>query len=290
MSIENTATKSRCLTVLSLVLLFPVVALAQSNDSPPVQVPESPLSIVRKQAEAFDKLNVQLREALDKDDHKRAIALLDQMIEMKPSLPNLYYFRATENYMAENFRASVKDFDKLIELQPGRSDSLWERGISCYYAGDYADGAKQFLDYQNYHDQDVENSVWRYLCLAKSEGLAKARETLIAIERDPRPGLQEVLELYRGSVTPEKLLEQMDQTKLTGQEAAGYRFYTLLYVGLYYVAEGKDDLAAKYLKMASDPKLLEAGSSRISTYMWETAGIGYRDVLRRQKKQADAEN
>ncbi|WP_144972004.1 tetratricopeptide repeat protein [Bremerella volcania] len=261
---------SRCLILLSFVLLLPTLAVAQEP--------------------SFDKLNMQLREALDKDDHKQAIALLDQMIEMKPALPSLYYVRATENYMAENFRASVKDFDKLIELQPARSDSLWERGISCYYAGDYAAGAKQFLDYQNYHDQDVENSVWRYLCLAKSEGLAKARETLIAIERDPRPGLQEVLELYRGNVTPEKLLEQMDQTKLTGEAAAGYRFYTLLYVGLYYVAEGKDDLAAKYLKTAADPKLLEAGPSRISTYMWETAGIAHRDVLRRQKKQAAGEN
>lgn len=269
MFIASSVTRFRCLIVLSLVLLRPALGLAQDD--------------------AFDKLNVQLRGALDKDDHQQAITLLDEMIKLKPAIPNLYYYRATENFFAENFRQSVDDFDQLIKLQPARSDSLWERGISCYYAGDYADGAKQFLDYQNYHDQDVENSVWRYLCLAKSDSLAKARETLINIERDSRPGLQEVLELYRGNVTPEKLLEQMEATKLTGEAAAGYRFYTLLYVGLYYVAEGKDDLAAKYLKMAADPKLLEAGPSRISTYMWETAGIAHRDILRRQKQQADGE-
>ncbi|WP_207396540.1 tetratricopeptide repeat protein [Bremerella alba] len=254
---------------LKLVLFFPVWGIAQEQ--------------------TLAQLDAQLRQAMDKEDHKQAVTVLDEMIKRKPSVPNLYYIRATENYKAENFRASVNDFDQLIKLQPSRSDSLWERGISCYYAGDYADGAQQFLDYQNYHDQDVENSVFRYLCLAKSEGLAKARETLIPIERDPRPGLQEVLELYRGKVTPEKLLEQMEQTNLTGEAAAGYRFYTLLYVGLYYVAEGKDDLAAKYLKMAADPKLLSAGSSRISTYMWQTAGIAHRDVLKRQKKQATEE-
>jgi len=270
MCIENTATRFPCLILLSLLLFFPTAVVAQDL--------------------TFDQLNVQLRQALDRDDHQQAIGLLDKMIEMKPSLPNLYYYRATENYMAENFRASVDDFDTLIKLQPSRSDSLWERGISCYFAGDYADGAKQFLDYQNYHDQDVENSVWRYLCLAKSEGLAKARETLIPIERDPRPGLQEALEMYRGNVTPEKLLDQMEKTELTGQTAAGYRFYTLLYVGLYYVAEGKNDLAAKYLKLAADPKLLDSGSSRISTYMWETAGIAHRDIVNRQKKQSDVEN
>ncbi|MEW4562681.1 hypothetical protein AB1K70_09155 [Bremerella sp. JC770] len=256
--------------LLSLLLFFPTAVVAQDL--------------------TFDQLNVQLRQALDKDDHPQAIQLLDKMIEMKPDLPNLYYYRATENYMAENFRASVNDFDTLIKLQPSRSDSLWERGISCYFAGDYADGAKQFLDYQNYHDQDVENSVWRYLCLAKSEGLAKARETLIPIERDPRPGLQEALEMYRGNVTPEKLLDAMEKTELTGQAAAGYRFYTLLYVGLYYLAEGKDDLAAKYLKLAADPKLLDSGRSRISTYMWATAGIAHRDIAHRKKKESDAEN
>lgn len=289
MYIENSVIWSRCLTVLSLALLFPAVSLAQSEDPPSQNALEQKLVDRLNEADAFDKLNSQLREVMTKDDHKQAVTILDQMIKLKPDLPNLYYYRATENYFAENFRASVDDFDKLIELQPGRSDSLWERGISCYYAGDYADGAKQFLDYQNYHDQDVENSVWRYLCLAKAEGLVKARDTLIAIERDPRPGLQEVLEMYRGNVTPEKLLGQMEQTQLTGEAAAGYRFYTLLYVGLYYVAEGKDDLAAKYLKLAADPKLLEAGPSRISTYMWDTAGIAYRDVLNRQKKQAGGE-
>lgn len=269
MYIASSVIRSRCLIVLSLVLLVPAVGLAQ--DDP------------------FDKLSTQLRGALDQDDHKQAISLLDEMIKLKPAIPNLYYYRATENYMAENFRQSVDDFNQLIKLQPARSDSLWERGISCYYAGDYADGAKQFLDYQNYHDQDVENSVWRYLCLAKSDSVAKARETLINIESDSRPGLQEVLELYRGNVTPEELLEKMEATQLTGEAAAGYRFYTLLYVGLYYVAEGKDDLAAKYLKLAADPKLLEAGPSRISTYMWETAGIAHRDILRRQKQQANDE-
>lgn len=283
MCTANSVNSSLCLIILSLLLLFPALAVAQELS--PAQKLEGRL----KEAKAFEKLNRQLRQALDKDDHKQSVALLDRMIELKPGLPNLYYVRATENYKAENFRQSVSDFDQLIKLQPSRSDSLWERGISCYYAGDYADGAKQFLDYQNYHDQDVENSVFRYLCLAKSEGLAKARETLIPIERDPRPGLQEVLELYRGKVTPEKLLEQMEATELTGEAAAGYRFYTLLYLGLFYVAEGKDDLAAKYLKMAADPKLLEAGPSRISTYMWQTAGIAYRDVVKRQEKQATEE-
>ena len=35
------------------------------------------------------------------------------------------------------------------------------------YAGEFAKGAKQFVDYQTFHSQDVENSAWRYLCVAR---------------------------------------------------------------------------------------------------------------------------
>ncbi|MHC2066964.1 tetratricopeptide repeat protein [Bremerella sp. T1] len=268
---ESLANLFRCLAILSLAFGFSRVGVAQDQSD----------------TDGLQQLTAELREALSQDDSPQAVQVLDQLIKLQPQQPQLYYLRACENYKAENFRRSVDDFDQLIKLQPDRKDSLWERGISCYYAGDYADGAQQFLDYQNYHDQDVENSVWRYLCLAKSESLAKARETLIPIERDPRPGLQEVLELYRGNATPEKLLEQMEQSELTGQAQAGYRFYTLLYVGLYYVAEGQDKLASKYLAMAADRKLLEAGPSRISEYMWLTAGIAQRDVEKRLAKDAE---
>ena len=235
----------------------------------------------------LQNLSGQLQEVLAKDDDAKAVELLTEMIALSPQSARLYYLRAVSNFNTGKFRQSVDDFDQLIKLQPSRSDSLWERGISCYFAGDYDAGAKQFLDYQNYHDQDVENSVWRYLCLAKSKGVATARETLIPIKRDPRPGLLESLELYRGNVTPEKLLADMEKSDLTGEAKAGYRFYTLLYVGLYYDAEGKDDMAIGYLAQAADPKLLEAGSSRISGYMWTTAKIAHDEIVKRQAKKQE---
>lgn len=274
----NAITSINCLStmVFSLVLLWAPTAFAQEND------------VAQKNAdEQLERLSGQLQEALAKDDDAKVVALLSKLIELRPEVSRLYYLRAVSNFNTGKFRQSVDDFDQLIKLQPDRSDSLWERGISCYFAGDYDAGAKQFLDYQNYHDQDVENSVWRYLCLAKSKGVQTARETLIPIERDPRPGLQEALELYRGKVTPEKLLEDMEKSDLTGQAKAGYRFYTLLYVGLYYDAEGKDDLAIRYLALAADPKLFEAGQQRISGYMWRTAKIAHDVIVERQAKKPE---
>lgn len=230
------------------------------------------------------ELNQKLVEARDGSDFKQAVAVLDQWIKLQPDRPQLYYLRGCDNFFAGKYRDSVRDFDRLIELDPSRKQSLWERGISLYFAGDYAKGAEQFADYQNYHDQDVENSTFRYLCVAKADGLKKAQETLLPIERDPRPGLMEVFRLYEGKVTPEKVLEDMQNTMLTGQAAAGYRFYTLLYVGLYFEAHDEDAKAAKYLAQASDPKLLDAGSQRISRYMWDTARLAHQEAAKRVKQ------
>ncbi len=229
------------------------------------------------------ELSEQLSAARQQYDFKKAVAILDQWIKLQPERSQLYYLRGCENFFAGNYRQSVNDFDRLVELDPSRKQSLWERGISLYFAGDYAQGAEQFADYQNYHDQDVENSAFRYLCVAKADGVKQAHETLLPIENDPRPGLMEVFRLYQGKVTPEKVLEDMQKTDLTGQAAAGYRFYTLLYVGLYYDAHGDDEKAAKYLAQASDPKLLEAGRQRISRYMWDTARLAHQEISKRIK-------
>ena len=80
----------------------------------------------------------------------------------------------------------MADFDKYVELKPDAESRQWERGISYYYAGEFAKGAKQFELYQTYHDQDVENSVWRYLCVAREGGVEKAQANMLPIENDRR--------------------------------------------------------------------------------------------------------
>ncbi|PQO40895.1 tetratricopeptide repeat protein [Blastopirellula marina] len=230
------------------------------------------------------ELSTQWAEARQQFDFKKAVGVLDQWIKQQPDRSQLYYLRGCDNFFAGNYRQSVSDFDRLIALDPSRKQSLWERGISLYFAGDFAKGAEQFADYQNYHDQDVENSAFRYLCVAKAEGVKQAQETLLPIENDPRPGLMEVFRLYEGKATPDQVLEDMQKSKLTGQAAAGYRFYTLLYVGLYYDAQGDDTHAVKYLAQASDPKLLEASEQRISRYMWDTARLAHQEISKRVKQ------
>ena len=96
-------------------------------------------------------------------------------------LATAYYLRGRENFRLGEIKKSVADFDKYVELRPRLESRQWERGIAYYYAGEFKKGAEQFELYQTYHDNDVENSVWRYLCIARSVGVDKARSVMLPI-------------------------------------------------------------------------------------------------------------
>ena len=59
--------------------------------------------------------------------------------------------------------------DKYLELNPERRPSHWQRGISCYYAGMYDEGRKQFEAYQTFLDNDVAELPTKQWVTPRSE-------------------------------------------------------------------------------------------------------------------------
>ena len=99
--------------------------------------------------------------------------------------------------------------DAEIVLDARRSPWHWKRGISLYYAGRYADGAKQFEGYQTVDGNDVENAVWRFLCQARDPqvGLDKARQGILPIKDDRRVPMMQVYGLFKGELKPNDVLQ-----------------------------------------------------------------------------------
>jgi lipoprotein NlpI len=141
---------------------------------------------------------------------------------------------------------------------PKAASQQWERGIAYYYAGEYQKGARQFEDYQTFHNQDVENSAWRYLCVAKTDGVEKAKANLLKIDRDSRVPMMEIYALYQGQKKPEEVLVA------AGDENQPL-FYAHLYIGLWHEVAGRADEAKKHI--------LEAEKHKIGHYMWDVAHI-----------------
>jgi lipoprotein NlpI len=168
----------------------------------------------------------------------------------------------------------VADFDKYGELNPSAKSRQWERGIALYYAGKFAEGAKQFELYQTFHDQDVENSAWRYLCVARAEGLEKAKENMLPIESDRRVPMMAIYDLYRGTKKPEDVLVTAEAGQPLKTELNLRLFYAHLYIGLWHEAAGREAEAKKHILLAEEHK--------IGHYMWDVAHV-HAERLREEK-------
>jgi tetratricopeptide (TPR) repeat protein len=197
--------------------------------------------------------------------HAAAVADLDAAIKLEPRNASLYARRGDEHFMLAEFKQSVADYDHEISLAPAAGPGHWQRGISCYYAGQYAEGAKQFAAYHSkVDDNDVENSIWRCMCMARESGLEKARREMLVVKHDGRIGMMEAYQMFAGKAEPQSVLKAAE-TDAPPEQLNQQRFYANLYVGLYYDITGRNDLAREHLQ--------EAVKHRIDHTMWEVARV-----------------
>jgi lipoprotein NlpI len=209
--------------------------------------------------------------------HEQAVADLDQVLKLDSKHGQAYDKRGEERFKLGRFKESVEDFDKAIELSARKEREHWQRGISYYYAGEFEKGQKQFEAYQTFEDNDVENAVWRYLCMAKragDKGIEKARDDILKIRRDPRVPMMEVYDLYAGKLKPGDVLEAARAGDPRPAVLNNQLFYAHLYLGLYHDAAGDAKLAAKHMD--------EAVKHKIGHYMWDVARV-HADLLKAKK-------
>jgi lipoprotein NlpI len=221
--------------------------------------------------ENIAKLLSQADEAVKAGHSKQAVELLTKAIAAKPDLADAYYTRGRERFRLGQLEKSVADFDKYVALVPSDASRQWERGIAYYYVGKFKQGAAQFELYQTFHDNDVENSVWRYLCMVPTTGVDKARAVMLPIENDRRNPMMQVFNLYRGRLKPADVLAETRRGDPPADVLAARQFYAHLYLGLYYEVAGDAKNARKYIDLAATPAL--KNNRKINRYMWDVARI-----------------
>jgi len=117
-----------------------------------------------------------------------------------PNSAEVFDMLGTAEFMVGRPADSCKAFDRQIKLRPDDGPGHWRRGISLYYAGRYAEGQKQFEDYQSVDGNDVENTVWKLMCQVRAPGqsLVKAQKEMLPIGLDRRIPMMKVLDLFAG--------------------------------------------------------------------------------------------
>jgi lipoprotein NlpI len=189
----------------------------------------------------------------------------------------LFYLRGRERFRTGDVDGSIADFDMTAKLEPNRERELWELGLSHYYAGRFDDGAKQFEQYQTFYDNDVENSVWRYACVARKHGVKKALETLLPIKNDRRVPFMEIYAMFQGKTKPEEVLAAANAGEATAVDRKERLFYSHLYIGLWHEANGNAEKAKEHLAIADE-------KHKIGHYMWDVAHVHVARLKKSEKK------
>jgi lipoprotein NlpI len=198
--------------------------------------------------------------------YPQAVAAFTRCLERDPKQVEAWEGRGVAHFFAGQFKESVADFDRAIELQPDLAPGHWRRGISLYYAGEFEKGKKQFEGYEKVDTNDVENAVWHFLCVARKDGVEKARKGILKIGKDRRPVMMQVYDLFRGTAKPADVLAAAEAGDLKDEERRSARFYAHLYLGLYYEVTGEKKPAAEHMALAAE-------KYRIGHYMGQVARV-----------------
>ena len=209
--------------------------------------------------------------------HEKAIADFTEALKLDPSAVGVYQARGAENFRLGRIAESIADWDKFIAAHPEQEAHHWQRGIAYYYAGRFTDGRKAFELHQTVNSHDVENAVWHFLCMAREQGVAKARAALIPIDGDSRVPMAQVHALFAAKLKPEDVMAAATAGNVRGELKERQVFYANLYLGLYYEAIGEAKRAREYIEKS-------AAEYQKHDYMGDVAHV-HAEILRKQKAQ-----
>ena len=176
---------------------------------------------------------------------------LTRCLEVDSANPTLYIQRGMVSFKLGDIAPAIADFDRAEHLNPALTPALWQRGIAYYYAGRFEEGARQFEIDLTVNGHDVEETVWRYLCQAQAQGMSVARASLFPGRHDPRPVMGWVYQLFAGACNAEVVIARQHDS---GQRE---RFYSHLYVGLYYEAAREEERARHHITQAAEMQVWE---------------------------------
>ena len=198
-------------------------------------------------------------------NHTGAVSDYEMLSRARPGEPRILMALGAALFKAGQVDRSIDAFDSAASSDSTLGPHLWQRGISHYYARRYDDCIAQFEVHRTVNPQDVENSVWHFLCVAARDGFDAARAGLIPVERDARVPMMEVFRLFGGSASPADVLEAAQRSGSAGRGSSP-EFYAHLYLGLYYEAKGEPAQSADQISEAVRIRLP-------ANYMWQVARV-----------------
>ncbi len=225
-------------------------------------------------------LTAEDRETLRKqwDDD---LAAVSKKLDAKPDDVPLLSKRGDLHFFRGEFAQSVRDYERMSELDSALDASHWRLGIAYFYAEQPQKSAKQFDKFFVTDDVDREAGLWRYIAQAPTLGTEKARAGLLKYKKDDREPLPTIYRLFEAELTPDDLLKSVD-AKLPQSVREQRLFYIELYLGLWHDAFKRPKEALPHFRAATANRWGRSASYG-PNYMWHVARVHYERLAEKQK-------
>jgi lipoprotein NlpI len=239
---------------IAAVWLLALSSLACGDSRPQAQVGHQPPDPVSAEERA------QMTKELDGE-----IAACNAALLKDPASITRFSRRGDAQLFLGEPEEAVKDFEKMIALDPAQEAPHWRLGIAYYLAGDFAKSERQFVKYHIYDNGDRENGIWKFLAQAHHDKLEKARSEMLVYADFDREPFPELYEMFAGKRTAEEVFAEIAQKGLADDEHV--MFFASYYAGLNEELLGRHDNALSLLRQA-----VSATSVR-QDYMWQVARL-----------------
>lgn len=225
-------------------------------------------------------LTTEDRESLRKqwDDD---LAGVSKKLDSKPDDLSQLSKRGDLHFFRGEFAKSVRDYERMSELDPTLDASHWRLGIAYFYADQPQKSAKQFDKFFVTDDVDREAGLWKYIAQAPTLGTEKARAGLLKYKKDDREPLPTIYRLFEEELTPDDLLKSVD-AKLSQSVREQRLFYIELYLGLWHDAYKRPKEALPHFRAATANRWGRTASYG-PNYMWHVARVHYERLAEKPK-------
>ena len=190
--------------------------------------PANPFAYV-KRAQLFDLIG----------NNARAIQDYSTALGYNPKVADLYQLRGCSHFKMGNVLAAVLNWQHFIQLKPKKETEHWQICVGHALLGNYEEARKRFEWHWTVNTEDMEVAFWHFLCVARTEGLAEARENLIAVSGEKRVPMAQLHALYKGTGNEAEVWLAVEQGGPSTEERAQREFFAHYYLGLLKQAEGR---------------------------------------------------
>ena len=195
-----------------------------------------------KRAQLFDLIG----------NNSRAIQDYTAALSLNPNFPDIYQLRGCNHFKMGNIMAAVQDWQVFIQLKPEKETEHWQICVGHALLGNYEEARKRFEWHWTVNPEDMEVAFWHFLCVARTEGLAKARENLMAVSGEKRVPMVQIYSLYKGESNESDVWLAVENGAPAPIERAQREFFAHYYIGLLRQAEGRFEDARASVSIALD--------------------------------------